>query len=312
MELVHQHRQSRHQNFNSLGILFGVAFTAASLVFTSLTLRSAQQGQITDRYTKAIEQLGSDRREVRIGGIYALERLLKDSPGDATTILDVLSFYVREHDPAPKVTPPEVPDSDIAVALTVIFRSPHPHVVKDGTTDRVGRDLIDLHGIRVPNLAVGYLSRDLTGLDLRGADLRGANLEDVDLSDSWLVGANLSSASLSGSTLHGTWLCQANLRDADLEAADLRGAITNANVRGGIRRFVGDEAYMRTTLFGTEVPNTDLKGMDLRGANLSRADLSGYLSLDGVDLRGAILTEVVGWTADEIRQVAKTDASTKF
>ena len=29
----------------------------------------SQEGQITDRFTKAIEQLGSDKLEVRLGGI---------------------------------------------------------------------------------------------------------------------------------------------------------------------------------------------------------------------------------------------------
>ena len=41
-----------------------------------------EQGQVTDRYTKAIEQLGSDKLDVRIGGIYALERVARDSPRD--------------------------------------------------------------------------------------------------------------------------------------------------------------------------------------------------------------------------------------
>jgi len=36
-----------------------------------------EQGQITDRYTKAVEQLGSDKLDVRIGGIYALERIAR-------------------------------------------------------------------------------------------------------------------------------------------------------------------------------------------------------------------------------------------
>ncbi|MGH3218423.1 MAG: hypothetical protein ACRDPY_06785 [Streptosporangiaceae bacterium] len=34
---------------------------------------------MTDRYTKAIEQLGHDKLDVRIGGIYALERIARDS-----------------------------------------------------------------------------------------------------------------------------------------------------------------------------------------------------------------------------------------
>lgn len=41
----------------------------------ALTLRAVElteQGQVTDRYTKAIEQLGSDKLDVRIGSIYAV------------------------------------------------------------------------------------------------------------------------------------------------------------------------------------------------------------------------------------------------
>jgi hypothetical protein len=56
----------------------------------ALNFSLARQGQVTDRYTKAIEQLGSDKLEVRIGGIYALERIAHDSPRDHPTIMEVL------------------------------------------------------------------------------------------------------------------------------------------------------------------------------------------------------------------------------
>ena len=39
------------------------------------TYRIAQRGHLTDRYSKAIEQLGNDNTpDVRLGGIYALEQ----------------------------------------------------------------------------------------------------------------------------------------------------------------------------------------------------------------------------------------------
>ncbi len=44
------------------------------------TVELTEQGQVTDRYAKAIEQLGSGRLDVCIGGIYALERIARDSP----------------------------------------------------------------------------------------------------------------------------------------------------------------------------------------------------------------------------------------
>jgi hypothetical protein len=66
-----------------------------------LTYRLSQQGQITDRYTKAVEQLGSDKLDVRLGGIYALERIAVDSKRDHPTVVEVFSAFVREHtDPA--------------------------------------------------------------------------------------------------------------------------------------------------------------------------------------------------------------------
>ena len=52
---------------------------AGALIFTGRNFLLSREGQVTDRYTKAIEQLGSDKLDVRIGGIYALERIAHDS-----------------------------------------------------------------------------------------------------------------------------------------------------------------------------------------------------------------------------------------
>ena len=57
-------------------------FAAGALVFTARNFALSREGQVTDRYTKAIEQLGSDKLDVRIGGIYALERVARDSARD--------------------------------------------------------------------------------------------------------------------------------------------------------------------------------------------------------------------------------------
>jgi hypothetical protein len=56
-----------------------LAFTARNFTLSRRTLDVTEQGQVTDRYAKAIEQLGSDKLDVRIGGIYALERVARDS-----------------------------------------------------------------------------------------------------------------------------------------------------------------------------------------------------------------------------------------
>jgi hypothetical protein len=165
-------------------------FAAGALIYTARTFGLSREGQVTDRYTKAIEQLGSDKLDVRIGGIYALERVARDSAKDHPTVMEVLTAFVREHsreqwplpehdtDPAP---PPER-RPDVQAALTVIGRR--------------------------------HASRDTRPIDLARADLTGANL----------AGALLFHADLTGAHLAYADLAYADLAAARLARADLTGA----------------------------------------------------------------------------------------
>ncbi len=63
-------------------------FTAQNTILARRTYELTEQGQATDRYIKAIEQLGSDKLDVRIGGIYALERVARDSARDHPTVME--------------------------------------------------------------------------------------------------------------------------------------------------------------------------------------------------------------------------------
>ena len=83
---------------------------AGALLYTALNFQLAREGHVTDRYTKAIEQLGSDRLNVRLGAIYALERIMIDSARDHPTIVEVLAAFVREY--APDMTPDPDLDDD--------------------------------------------------------------------------------------------------------------------------------------------------------------------------------------------------------
>ena len=79
-------------------ILGGTALLSG-LYFTWRTLQVNRQGQITDRFTRAIDQLGSEKLEIRLGGIYSLERIDKESPERAYhgTVMEVLTAYIREN-----------------------------------------------------------------------------------------------------------------------------------------------------------------------------------------------------------------------
>nr|WP_240979540.1 pentapeptide repeat-containing protein [Streptomyces sp. HNM0574] len=124
-----------------------------------------RQAQTADRFTTAISQLGDKSVDVRLGGIYALQDIMKDSPGDQPAIVNVLSAYIRTHSKAPKSQPsPESKDAlteeDVtAAAATLGARKP----------EHDGQAKVNLAGTR------------LRDADLRGVDLRGANVEGADL-----------------------------------------------------------------------------------------------------------------------------------
>ena len=60
----------------------------------------AHEGHLTERLTRAVTQLGDDNMAIRLGGIYALERLAQDSDTDHARVMDVLTAYVRENAPS--------------------------------------------------------------------------------------------------------------------------------------------------------------------------------------------------------------------
>jgi hypothetical protein len=58
-------------------------------------LALSRDSDVTDRYTRAVEQLGNFRQAaIRLGGIYALERIHHDSARDRTTIENLLHTFV--------------------------------------------------------------------------------------------------------------------------------------------------------------------------------------------------------------------------
>jgi hypothetical protein len=60
-------------------------------------LTLTRQGQVAERFTRAVDQLGSDKLDVRLGGIYGLEQIANQSPGDRLQVFEVLTAYVRQH-----------------------------------------------------------------------------------------------------------------------------------------------------------------------------------------------------------------------
>ncbi|MEU4767430.1 pentapeptide repeat-containing protein [Actinosynnema sp. NPDC023794] len=66
------------------------------------TRYDSAEKRITELQTRAVDQLGSDKAAVRLGGLYALERLAQSSPEHRQAIVNVVCAYLRM--PAPLAT----------------------------------------------------------------------------------------------------------------------------------------------------------------------------------------------------------------
>ena len=280
-----------------------------------------------DLFTKAVEQLGTDKIikrpakdsegkpifdengralmnevtkpniEVRLGAIYALERISQDSERDHIAVMETLCAYVRENAPAERCEALPITDvqndpirewvrafpdvrSDVQAVLKILGRRSKARIGYEieETADK-SRYVLDLRKTNLRNA-------ELRAGDFRNALLSGAHLEGADLGRAHLEDANLDGAHLEGADLNGAHLERANLDGAHLEGADLRRAeleganLIEAHLEGAnLSEAHLERAYLR---------EAHLEGANLNGAHLKGANLI-WAHLEGADLNGAHL-----------------------
>jgi hypothetical protein len=246
-----------------------------------------RQRRITESFSKAVEQLGSDKLEVRLGGIYSLERISKESPNDYWTVMESLTAFVRERsrrteaerasqdfeqrirerayflwlDSGRSERHPDVfwdlafrlehfPPTDISATLTVIGR----RSARDRSRER----------------------KNNWRLDLRNAVLKGVTLEGTHLERALLTDAHLEGAWLSEIRLEGAFPFTVHLQGAKLMGANVNGArLYSAHLEGA-------------DLFGAQFKEAWLIGAHLTGARLNDVDFRGAHHLvDAIGLMDA-------------------------
>jgi hypothetical protein len=199
-------------------------------------LRLSREAQINDRFTRAIDQLGSDELDIRLGGLYALQRIAQDSPPDRHTIAQVLAAYIRQHSPWPPSRPGQytasaslhkIPDleiraSDVQAAITILGQKTFASIAdirKLVYADLRRADFTDLH------YQDGYFSDcNLSWASLPNANLRGAvfmmcNLSQASMFDTHLEDSRLSWTDLSGADLTHSYFDRAEFFVVNLESA---------------------------------------------------------------------------------------------
>jgi hypothetical protein len=212
-----------------VAVIAAVAVTWQQLEADRQQLRQqltlAGQEQAGERFARALDQLGSEQLDVRLGGIYGLERIAKASEAtqggsgepdlgqwssqDRVQVFEILSAYVRAHSHRPPVGPAGAPtlqvrQADVNAAATVLARR----------TVVPGDPPLDLGGSLLQGARLGWAK--LAGADLRGADIRGVSLQRADL-----VGVHLEES----------LLCGAQLQGADLRGAHLAGAKASSDTQ---------------------------------------------------------------------------------
>jgi uncharacterized protein YjbI with pentapeptide repeats len=259
------------------GLVLGVG-----AYFTWRTFALNREGQITERFTRAVEQLANkDQLDIRLGGIYALERIAHDSETHYEPVLEVLTAFLRENargqpegvSASPEATsqptrgtPPGeerafvIPDlrTDHQAAATVLGRRNRRHE-RDGYR-------LDLRGVdlRKASLHAAHLElAHLGAAHLEEANLNEAHLEGANLSAAHLEGADLSSAHLKGTFFEGAYLEKANLNVANLEGAWL------------------NKAHLKEAhLYMAHLDGAVLLGADLEGAELTQDQLADAITDD--------------------------------
>ncbi|MEV0529590.1 pentapeptide repeat-containing protein [Streptomyces sp. NPDC050439] len=288
LKAVNDVRTTLLQAVGGMVLLFGAYATWRQLRVSQEGLRATQEGHVTDRFSTAVDQLGSDKLQTRIGGLHALWRIAEHSARDREAVISIQAAYLRTHltwPPAgPEAPPPDAPINDVA---PLEVRAADAQVALTG----LGVLLLQPREQSWLNLSVTDLRRaDCDGLWLHEVNLdrscmEAAGLYHANLTQASLVAVNLRHADLTTAILRRTRCVLADLRGARLVETDLRDAdFTGADLR---------EANLRKADAGHAVfHGADLRLADLRGSDLSTADLRQ------TRLTGAMSSELTRWPAN--------------
>lgn len=178
-------------------------------------LKTSEQGQFTDRFSRAIEHLGNGQIQIRLGGIYALWRLVEDSTArDVVAIIDILCAYVRNP------TRDEVLQLETANLLGTGGEYEGLSVSNPVRPDvQAIMSLLGKEGSSYFQHLPDTYRHDLRGANFRGAYLYEANLSGANLTEANLFGANLTRAKLHFAILSDTIFLDTNVTGAQFQNA---------------------------------------------------------------------------------------------
>ena len=236
----------------------------------------AEQGQITDRISKAVEGLGAEKTvnklgreisyiidsnqhrefefqnrpfnvpetaenfhgsswasysvnepnlEVRVGAIYALERIAADSRRDYRQIVEILCTYIRQNSPKEEYSNDEEPN------ILKLFQEPSLRVDVQTALTVLGRRT--KKQIKYDEQAIQGHENFPYVFDLRNTNLKGATLSNLNLDRAFLLGSDLSAAFMVNTSLKRSSLNSCDLSNAFMMFAKLHHSkMSKVNLKG--------------------------------------------------------------------------------
>ena len=302
---------------SSLGVggvtvaLIGAPFVIWRSIVAQKQADIAEQGLITDRINKAVEGLGAEKTvirdgeewtepnlEVRIGAIYALERISQDSSRDHIQVMEILCAYIRQN--APVSSAFEIDTDEILENAMKALQDPNKK--KNGLRPRLGgvRSPIDLPTKKIPfprqdiQTAISAIGRNRTGCNEQAENSEGRS-SHLDLRRCNLQRVEFGEGDYSNISFFGCALDAANFSECNLSHADIQQSSSNATWFHG------------ANCEGLQMSDSKIMGAIFTGANLFEAHLSGTLAVGAyfinahaknVDLYGADIRFALCWNTN--------------
>jgi uncharacterized protein YjbI with pentapeptide repeats len=221
------------------------------------TAADADARRITDLYTKAVDQLGSDKAPVRLGGLYALERLAQDNENQRQTIVNVMCAYLRM-----PYQPPTALEEDADDEAAQVHQTKLQEREVRITAQRLIRDHLQpgAHSGVISEKFWDRIDLDLTGATLVDFSLRGCRVRTATFKSTMFTGdfadfkeaAFLSEASFDSAHFWGwaTFEKSQFQRNASFWHCKFRGKVDFGNAIFEEDVVLGGSQFSKTAAFG--------------------------------------------------------------
>lgn len=288
LQLEDETRKTLAQIVGGLFLAFGLIFTynsyrqdAEQLSISTRQLKINEEGQVTERFTKAVALLGSGNVEVRLAGLYALERISKDAR-KAYLENKRASDNSNTGNPNPKQTPANSTGAENATPNQTPANSTGAENANPNQTPANNPDVENANPKQTPANNTGASQNSNTAALKDAKDFKENYWTIMELIASYVRERSKTPAARTGTP--------APTGTARKIEADIQAALTILGRRIGLndRDDPGDSLDLR----GAILPGADLSGLNFRDAKFTGANLTG-VTLRSTNLSDAVMVDAI-------------------